>query len=163
AIKDYNYPRPKQHSDSLLHMTVTSPVFRGARRGDDVMAETEAMYRAATRADDDEGSFKNENKLQGNKTTGENITETYMSVSKKAFEKASRKIWATRYARWNADSTMLVVKNNVYRQPNGFLVRELVLSDTGSSRQLLTKSFYRGGHFFHLATITDTIGRKSAF
>jgi uncharacterized protein YbaP (TraB family) len=165
TITGYKYPEPKKHSDSLLHMTVTSPVYPVPKPGDDMAAEAEELFRQAYRDNDnDDDDMKYESKLIGNDTTGEKILVSYTRVSKYAYEKDSSKLWESRYGgQWTSDSTMVVSLKKERREPNGFLVRDLVISDTGCSRQLLVKSFYKNGHFFHLSAITDTIGGKSAF
>jgi hypothetical protein len=165
SITDFNYPGPKKRYDSLLHMTVTTPVFPDPKSDDNMMAEAEELFRQAYRDDDDdEDDAKYQSKLIGNDTTGEKILVTYTRVGKYAFEKDSSKLWESRYGgNWTSDSSMVVSMKKEHRLPNGFLVRDLVITDTGCSRMLLIKSFYKSGHFFHLATITDTIGGKSAF
>jgi uncharacterized protein YbaP (TraB family) len=167
TITDFKYPAPRQHRDTLLRMTVTSPVFPESKPGEDLMAEAEAeaMYRATVGEDDDgEERTRYETRVISNDTTGEKILVSYARVGKYAFEKDSSKLWESRHAgRWNEDSTMTVVKKEVKLREDGFLERDLILSDTGSSRRLMVKTFYKGGHFFHLATIIDTIGKRSAF
>jgi uncharacterized protein YbaP (TraB family) len=163
SIIPFNYAPAKKHRDSVLRMTVTSPVYPAAKPNDDMMAEAEDLFRQAYQ-DDDPDDAKFESRLIGNDTTGEKILVSYTRLSKYAFLKDSSKIWESRYGgNWTADSSLVISVNRERRQPNGFLVRDLVLSDTGCSRVLLVKSFYKNGNFFHISAISDTIGKKSAF
>lgn len=163
SIIPYSYPTAKQHRDTLLHMTVTSPVYPVPRPGDDMAAEAEDLFRQAYQ-DDDPDDTKFESKLIGNDTTGEKILVSYTRLGKYAFEKDSSKIWESRFGgNWTSDSSLVISLKKEHKLANGFQVRDLVLSDTGCSRVLVVKSFYKNGNFFHISAITDTIGKKSAF
>jgi uncharacterized protein YbaP (TraB family) len=160
SVIPYVYKEATPRTDTLLHMTVKSPVFPVAKPEDAMMAEAEDLFRRAYQEDDTEDT-KYESKLIGNDTTGEKILVSYSRVSKYAYLKDSAKLWESRYGGAFSDSTFIYLVKKDYKLPNGFICREMKISDTGSSRILLSKSYYKDGHFFSIATETDSLGKSS--
>lgn len=108
SVIPFSYPAAQKHSDTLLRMTVTSPVYPAPKPGDEMIAEAEDLFRQAY-DDDDDDDAKYESKLIGNDTTGEKILVSYARASKYAYEKDSSLVWETRYGgNWTADSTLVI-------------------------------------------------------
>jgi hypothetical protein len=61
------------------------------------------------------------------------------------------------------DTTWIVRSEKKSTFPNGMKVMEQVVTDTNSSRAILTKTFYKDGLHFQLTTQTDTLSQPSSF
>jgi hypothetical protein len=112
--------------------------------------------------DQDDASYKT--LLLGNDTLGEKIWITYSQLSKKAFNKDSLGFWKGMFGdTWNQDSSLVFKSNTVKRLADGTRQYDFTVTDTGSSRLLVTRLFYKDGHVFSFSSLTDTVTRRSAF
>ena len=127
----------------------------------------EDMY--MTDDDDDDsyyGNFEKDDyktRLVKNDTTGEAVfisfarTSKYEYIDSVGFSKNKYKFLP------GYDTTWIVRSDKRSVLPNGMKVIEKMVSDTNSSRAILTKIFYRDGLSFRLTTQTDTLSQPSTF
>jgi len=166
TIQPFIYPAVKLRTDTTLHYTVQSPVFPDAGKNEDA-AGMEDIYRMAFEEMGGEelmGAGGEKYSVIGNDTTGEKILVTYTALPKYTYWKDSASFWKESVdAIWNEDSTYITRLDKRYNLTNGTKVWEKRYSDTGSSRLLIVKTWYKDGHLFNIATLTDTLSRPSTF
>ncbi|MEO7922301.1 MAG: TraB/GumN family protein [Chitinophagaceae bacterium] len=167
GIKPFIYGNARLQKDSALYFSVTTPVFpeekkikldipRYSSYGDDTDEET---------TEDDilqGGAYRS--KIISNDTTGEKIFVSfyrspgyYYTKDSLALDKDNEESF------FGGDTTLIVRSRKKYILPGNIKVVELFISDTGSSRVLWGKSYYKNGIGFSLATETDTLSQPSAF
>ncbi|MBL7744726.1 MAG: hypothetical protein JNN00_14740, partial [Chitinophagaceae bacterium] len=164
--KPFVYGEVKERKDTSLYFTVKSPVFPDENKnkidiprigyygyGDDDEESEEDILES--------GTFRN--KTISNDTTGEKI---YVS-----FYKSQRYYTATDSSVLNedndgglyGDTTLIVRMKKKFELPNKVKVWERIVSDTGSSRAIWTKTFYKDGIGFSLVTQIDTLTKPGSF
>ncbi|MBL7741325.1 MAG: TraB/GumN family protein [Chitinophagaceae bacterium] len=165
-IKPFVYGEAKERKDTSLYFTVKSPVFPDENK-DKIDIPRYNLYGYG---DDDEeseddilegGTFRN--KTISNDTTGEKV---YVS-----FYKSQRYYTATDSSILNddndgslyGDTTLIVRMKKKFELPNKMKVWERIVSDTGSSRAIWTKTFYKDGIGFSLVTQIDTLTKPGSF
>jgi hypothetical protein len=162
-LKPFIYGPATERRDTSLYYTVKSPVFPEDKKNKvDVPG-----YASYDNDDDDEpednllenGAFRS--KVIANDTTGEKIFVSFYKAQRyytardsSVFDEDSGDL---------ADSTLIVRLKKRYVLPNKMKVRERIISDTGSSRTLWAKVFYKDGIGFALMTQGDTLTKPSAF
>ena len=166
AIKPFIYPETKQRVDTNLHYTVQSPVFPEPDKKDDE-ADMENIYRMAYQ-DGEEGSelasYNGKYKLIGNDTIGEKILVMYSKLPDYAYWKDSALFWKEKFDRmWDDDSTYVIRFSKQGNLASGMKYREIHYTDTGSSRMLMVKSFFKDGNLFSISTLTDTLSKPGPF
>lgn len=166
AVKPFVYPETKQRVDTSLHYTVQSPVFPEPDKKDDA-EDMDNIYRMAYQ-DSEEGSdwadYSGKHKFIGNDTIGEKILVTYSKLPDYAYWKDSALFWKENFDRmWDDDSTYVVRFTKESTLVNGMRSREIHYTDTGSSRMLMVKSFFKDGNVFSLSTLTDTLSKPGPF
>lgn len=160
------YADVKPRTDTSLHYTVQSPVWPDTTKKDEVTGMEDLYRMAYEEADEGDVFAGNDDKytLIGNDTIGEKILVTYSALPKTTYWKDSTTFWKESFDKvWDADSTFITRFKKRYDLPKGIQCREWHLSDTGSSRLLMVKTWYKEGHLFTIATLTDTLSRPSAF
>ncbi len=166
TIQPFIYPAVKPRTDTTLHYTVQSPVFPDPGKKEDI-AGMDDIYRMAIEEMGGEGLLGGGDEkysVIGNDTTGEKILVTYTALPKYAYWKDSASFWKENIeATWNGDSTYITRLDKRYDLPNGTKCLEKHYTDTGSTRLLMVKTWYKDGHLFNIATLTDTVSRPSAF
>ncbi|AXY75481.1 hypothetical protein D3H65_16500 [Paraflavitalea soli] len=166
SIQPFVYPAVKARTDTSLHYTVQSPVFPDPGKKDEA-AGMEDIYRMAFEEMGGEGlwgSGDEKYSVISNDTTGEKILVTYTALPKYAYWKDSATFWKQNVDdTWNEDSSFVTRLDKRYDLPNGIKCREKQYTDTGSSRLLMVKTWYKEGHLFNIATLTDTVSRPSSF
>jgi len=165
-LRPFVYDVAKDRKDTSLYFSVKSPVFPDQKK-DPVSVSRFGLFGGDN--DDDEsdaaqlesGAFRS--KVISNDTTGEKI---YVS-----FYKAQRYFMASDSSLLDddddnalmGDTTLIVRMKKKYELPNKMKVTERIISDTGSSRAIWVKSFYKDGIGFLLMTECDTLTKPSAF
>jgi hypothetical protein len=160
-IRPFVYKLPFEKKDTSLQYSVRTTFYPEDKKiklaipGDDNPAEN-------TDDDDDDdptsGNFKNN--LIKNDTTGETIYLSFYRTSKYYYNEDSSDLDENRITR---EGSWIIRKKRKINDPNGWRVVELQLSDTNSSRLVWTKTFYRNGVGFFLATESDTLTTASSF
>ncbi len=166
-IKPFVYREAKQQKDTSLYYTVTTPVYPESKKikldfprtsysdGDDEGEDSE---------DDqlEDGVFRN--KIISNDSTGEKIYLTFYRAPGYYYSKDSTSLDKENdEAFLGLDSNWIVKYRKKSELANKMKVGELIITDTGSSRALWGKSFYKDGIGFYMITQTDTLTKPSPF
>ncbi len=172
AITPFRYPHGRELKDSSMHFTVTSPPFKNEKDGDDEsLNKMQELIRLSYRGeeDDDANPFSSSTKSRyfGNDTIGEKIYVSFQPFSPYTFLKDSSDMWNAgdemQMGDWLDDTSFIVRRKREYTLADGSRCRELEITDTGSSRLLLSKAYFRNGNLLKIATLTDTLSAKSSF
>lgn len=165
-IKPFIYGETRERRDTSLYFTVKSPVFPEENKdkiglprynyfgygGDDDETEDDIL---------ENGTFRN--KLVANDTTGEKIYVSFYKTQRYFTAADSSMLDEANEEGLFGDTTMIVRMKKKYELPGKMKVWERIVSDTGSSRAIWTKTFYRDGVGFSLATQIDTLTKASSF
>lgn len=168
AIKPFIYPAAKLRTDTAMHFTVMSPVAGDAAKDDDDDDEMAELFRSMADEENDLTGLLGTTKSSfiGNDTIGEKIWVTYTAPSPYSFVKDTAQFWKTAFGETyydDDDSSFVYALDKQYTLPNGTKVRDLQLTDTGSSRLIVSKWLYKNGHLFTLTALTDTVSNRSDF
>jgi uncharacterized protein YbaP (TraB family) len=164
-IKPFIYGEVKKRTDTALHFTVSTAWYPGQGKliidipGQNSFEETdnEAGY-----AWPDRENFKN--KLIANDTTGEKIFINFYKSHRYFYSKDSIELYdRTDKFHFGDDSSWIVRSKTKTTLPDKTKIWEMTVSDTGSSRVIRAKIFYRDGIAFSLMTQTDTLSQSSSF
>jgi len=168
TITPFVYGATKLRVDSAMGFTVQSPVYPEEKKKDKEMEELENslenIYEEEIGYLNEEGSYKS--KLIGNDTTGEKIFVISNKASRFAYQKDTTKLWAGEWGEEEMekdDSNFIYKVKKQYNLPNGIRCRDIELRDTGSSRTILSRTYFKEGHYFIITTLTDTLSPRSAF
>ncbi|HEX7848046.1 MAG TPA: TraB/GumN family protein, partial [Chitinophagaceae bacterium] len=167
-IKPLIYGEVKARIDTSLYFSVKSPVFPEDKKEKlDI-----PRYNMFNSYDDDEEEETEEDMLEGgafrsklisNDTTGEKIFVSFYKSPRYYYSKDSFELKWDEDFDFSGDSSWIVKSKKQYELPNKTRVWESVLTDTGSSRSIITKSFYKDGVGFSLMTQSDTLTKPSSF
>jgi len=165
-IKPFVYGEAKLQKDTSLYFSVTTPVFPEEKKikldiprysyfGNDDGEEEETE-------DDllEGGAYRN--KTISNDTTGEKIYVSFFRSPRYYYTKDSSELDKDNESAF-ADSSWIYRLKRKSELPNKMKVWESVVTDTGSSRTLWTKIYYKDGIGFSLATQSDTLTAPSPF
>ncbi len=167
-IKPFLYGEAKLQKDTSLYYTVNTPVFPEDKK---IKLDIPRYnYYGSGDEDGDEeseddlleaGTFRN--KTISNDTTGEKIYISFYRSPRYYYTKDSSALDKDNEGSFSNDSTWIIKSRKKSELPNKTKVWELVLTDTGSSRALWYKTYYKDGIGFSLITMIDTISKPSAF
>jgi uncharacterized protein YbaP (TraB family) len=165
-IKPYIYGEAKERRDTSLYYSVKTPVFPELKKTKlDI-----PRYNFSGGDDDDEESEDNllesgvfRSKVIANDTTGEKIFVSFYKAQRYFYIADSSRLDDDNVTEILDDTTCIVRLKKKYELPNKWKVWEAVVSDTGSSRALWTKTFYKDGIGFRLVTQCDTLSKPGAF
>ncbi len=165
-IKPFVYNAAKQQKDTTLYFTVTTPVFPEDKKikidmprynyfgGDEGEDESEDNQL-------ENGAYRN--KTITNDTTGEKIfvsfyrSPGYSQIKDSAiFDNENRKLFFS-------DSSWIFRTRKKTGLSNKMRLWEVIVTDSGSSRTLWTKIFYKDGMGFSISTEADTMSQPSSF
>jgi uncharacterized protein YbaP (TraB family) len=166
-IKPFLYGEAKQQKDTSLYYTVTTPVYPEEKK---IRLEIPRYsYFGIDNSEDEEESESDQleagayrSKIVSNDTTGEKIFISFTRASRYHYSKDSADIDIENEHPY-ADSTWIFKMKNKTTLPNKMKVWETIATDSGSSRAIWAKTFYKDGITFCIATQTDTLTKPSAF
>jgi uncharacterized protein YbaP (TraB family) len=166
-IKPFIYNEVRQQRDTSLYFTVNTPVFpedkkiklnmpRGNYYGndDDDDDESEADQLEA-------GTYRN--KIISNDSTGEKIYVAFYRSPRYYYTTDSTAVDKENEVSILGDTSWIIRSRKKTELSSKMKVWETVVTDTGSSRTLWTKSFYKNGIGFLLMTEYDTLTQPSSF
>ena len=163
VIKPFIYDVTKQQKDTSLYFSVNTPVYpdekkirldiprynlMGGSYDDEDGEETEDLIL-------DGGAFRS--KVIANDTTGEKIYITFYRSSRYYYSKDSTLLDKNKFYSFRGDSTWIVKSFKKTELPSKMKVWENIVTDSGSSRTLWMKTFYKDGITFSLTTQSDTL------
>lgn len=159
------YPEVKLRTDTAMKFTVQSPLFPEDKKNADLMESLRSMM-GGYGADEDETAVpKVKFKTIGTDTTGEKIFVAYMQLPKNSTLKDSLEMFESKGMLLDGmgkDQTYLYLKKDSGITASGFKYMYQQVTDTGSSRTIISKAFYKGANVFALMTQTDTLTPRSA-
>ncbi len=151
--------------DSSLYFSVETPVYPGDKKikldmpspysyGGEETEQTEEDLLEA-------GAFRS--KIISNDTTGEKIYVSFYRSPRYFYAKDSSLLENDKLFSGIGDTSWIIRSRKKSELPGNIKVNEVVLSDTGSSRSILGKSFYKDGIGFTLLTEGDTLSAPGSF
>lgn len=165
-IKPFLYKSSKQQTDTALYFTVKTPVFP-----EDKKIKLDIPRYNYLNDDDDEeegedgqlqeGAYRS--KIIMNDTTGEKIYVNFSKTGRYYYSKDSSFLTAQRAVYYMGDSSWIVKLRKKHDGPGGMRIAETIITDTGSSRTIWYKTFYKDGIRFSLTTESDTVTGPSQF
>lgn len=165
-IKPFVYPAVKERRDSTMYYSVKSPVPLEADKEKLGLPNLNSFNSDA----DDDGSENDalqsgifRSRTVTNDTTGEKIFIAFFKSPIYAYMEDSTVLDKENQTSIFGDTSWIVKSKRKYDLPNKMKVWETVVTDTGSSRTLWTKAFYKDGIGFSLVTQSDTLSEPSAF
>lgn len=165
-IKPFVYKNAKILRDTSLYFTVTTPVYPEEKKIKIDMPQNNYS------GDDGEDEESEDNLLEGginryktfsNDTTGEKIFVSFSRSPRYFYSKDSTISDNQSRVTFMGDSTWIVKLKKKTILPDKTKIRELILTDTGSSRTIWSKSWCKEGTEFSLITQLDTVTQPSAF
>ena len=164
-IKPFVYGDPQLHRDTSLYFTVQSPVFPEEKKirlnipkyswmgSDDEENDEEDLLEG--------GIFRN--RTIRNDSTGEKIYVSFFRSSRYAFTKDSAALDRNNRFSYLSDTSFVYKLREKSILPDNTRTWEAIITDTGSSRTLWTRVFYKDGIGFSIATESDTVTAPSQF
>ncbi len=160
AIKPFYYAKPQKRADTSLYYTVTTPVFPEVNKPTlpGTLGSFVEPYEDEEQVLVEKGTYKN--RLIVNDTTGEKIYVAFYKPPKYNSKDSSR----LNSINTDGSKTSWIVANKKnYELPNKMKVWEYALADTGSSRIIWSKYYYKDGIEYLLRTQIDTLSKPSVF
>jgi uncharacterized protein YbaP (TraB family) len=165
-IKPFVYKEPTEKKDTSMYYTVRTTFYPEDKKIKlSIPAGNNSVYNADDDTDDGEdennsgnrGNFKN-NVIE-NDTTGEKIYVSFYKTGRYYYNDDSSGLNENRMIK----NATWIIRNKKKYESVGWRITEFQLSDTNSSRLIWTKSFYKNGMGFFLATEGDTLTAPSSF
>ncbi|HRG25349.1 MAG TPA: TraB/GumN family protein, partial [Chitinophagaceae bacterium] len=163
-IKPLQYKAASVQKDTALYFSVQTPVFPENKKikldigseetADEEDEETEAQLL-------ENGAYRG--KLIENDTTGEKIHVAFYKSSRYHYSMDSSRLTRDRGFFYQDDSTWIIRNYKKTTLPGNRKVWDILVSDTGSSRAIWFKAYYKDGVTFTLTSLTDTLTPPSDF
>ena len=159
------YKQLKERKDTAMYFSVRTPWFPEEKKNRLDLPDEDSYV---SDDDDDDNYFSltkddYKTRLVKNDTTGEAVYISFARTSKYEYVDSTL-LRDNKYLFMpGLDTTWIVRSAKKSTLPNGMKVMEQVVSDTNSSRAILTKTFYKEGLYFQLTTQTDTLSQPSSF
>ena len=164
-IKPRVYPQAREERDTMLYFTVQShlkaeekkikfdiPDYYYYGRDEDEESEDDQL---------ENGAFRS--RVFQSDSTGEKIYVSFYRTGRYDYTKDSSVLNDDSRLLFGSDTTRIIRYKNTQVTPGGMRVWENISSDTGSSRTLRSKMFYKNGIGFVIATQSDTLSEPSVF
>jgi uncharacterized protein YbaP (TraB family) len=165
-IVPFIYPEAAQHVDTAMHFTVRSPLFPDGKKQKDLMETLRNMMDRYGGDDDEDMMPEFGVKLIGNDTIGEKIFVAWAKSPKNTYEKDSTKIFTKSDfnlgAGGNKAQSYLYLSRDSGITAGGMRYQFQQVTDTNSSRTIISKAFYKSGNYFVLMALTDTLTPRSS-
>ena len=164
-ITPFVYREVKERKDTSMYFSVTTSWFPEEKKNKLDIPDEDSYV---SDNDDDENYFSltkddYKTRLIKNDTTGETVYISFARTFKYEYVDSTllrdnKFLFLPGY-----DTTWVVRSEKKSTLANGMIVMEQVVTDTNSSRAILTKTFYKDGLHFQLITQTDTLSQPSSF
>lgn len=162
-ITPFHYPIPMEMRDTAMHFTVRSPLPLESKKQHDLM---EGIHTLMDNYTGDELIPEFGFHTISNDSIGEKVYVVYIKGTRDTYIKDSVHVFG------NYDVNPLgghliegndyIVKKDSGLTAGGARFFNIQATDTGSSRMILSKSFYKNGNFFSILSITDTLTARSS-
>lgn len=165
SITPIVYGEARERRDTSLYFTVKSPVFPEENK--DKIEIPRLNYYGSDNDEESEddiledGIFRN--RTIANDTTGEKIYVSFFKSQRYYSVTDSSVLNEDDVSNLYGDTTLITLRKKKYELPNKMTVWERIVTDTGSSRAIWSKTFYKNGIGFMLSTQLDTLTRVSPF
>jgi len=160
------YKAIKQRKDTAMYFSVATSWFPEEKKNKVDLPDEDAYTPGD---DDDDDNFYSlakddyKTRLIKNDTTGEAVFISFSRTSKYEYVDSTL-LRDNKYLFLPGfDTTWIIRSAKKSTLPNGMKVMEQLVTDTNSSRAILTKTFYRDGLNFQLTTEVDTLSQPSSF
>ncbi len=164
-ITPFVYREMKERKDTSMYFSVTTSWFPEEKKNK-LDIPDEDSYVSDNDGDESYFSFTKDDyrtRLVKNDTTGEAVYISFARTSKYEYVDSSL-LRGNKYMFLPGyDTTWIVRSEKKSILPSGMKVMEQVVTDTNSSRAILTKTYYKDGLHFQLTTQTDTLSQPSSF
>lgn len=164
-IQPFKYGVAKERKDTSLYYRVKSPVFPEA--GKEKLDIPRFSYAGAN--DDDELSERDRlengifrSKVIANDSTGERIFVSFFRMNRYGHIRDSSLLEKENQFAFG-DSSWIIKLKRKYELPGSMKVWETLASDTGSSRAIWTKTFYKNGIGHVIIAQLDTLSKPGSF
>lgn len=165
-IKPFTYKQPFEKRDTALGYHVTTTFYPEAKKIKLTIPGADNSPATADDDDDDDDgnslrdrlNYKND--IVENDSTGEKIYLSCYRMGQYVYNPDSSVLNETRITR---NGSWIIRSKKKYYSADNWRMLEYQLSDTNSSRLIWTKSFYKNGIAFSLATEGDTLTPASSF
>jgi len=164
-ITPFIYPEVKEHVDTAMHFTVRSPLFPDNKKQNSAM---EALRNMMDTYGGGDNSLLPEfgMKTITNDTIGEKIFVAWAKAAANTYVKDSAKIFSSDDfgfgGRGKKDQTYLYIKKDSGFTAAGMRYLFQQVTDTNSSRTIISKAFYKNGNYFIVMALTDTLTPRSS-
>lgn len=159
------YSAAIERKDTTLYYTVSTPVFPENKKIKLDMPDF-SMYGGYDDDEEDDGLFSAldmKSKIVKNDTTGEKIAVTYYKWPRYFYTKDTSLLGFESKPYSGKDSTWIIKLDKSETLANGTKTREIIATDTGSSRTLISKQYYKDGVIHVLNSQSDTLSALSEF
>jgi len=165
-LTPFVYKEIKERKDTAMYFSVATSWFPEEKKNK-IGVPDEDSYESADDDDDDnyfsltKDDYKT--RLVKNDTTGEAVFISFLRTSKYEYVDSTL-LRDNKYLFLPGfDTTWIIRSTKKSTLPNGMKVMEQLVTDTNSSRAILSKTFYRNGLRFQLTAETDTLSQPSSF
>jgi uncharacterized protein YbaP (TraB family) len=163
----FKYGISQVQTDTTLRFSVSTPVYPSGKKIKLDMPGYADMGFDGDVDDSEEIDYLNgavfKAKLVESDSTGEKIYVSMFKWSSYFYTKDSSLLDDEKKISLDGDTSWIIRYRKSEMWPDGTRVRETIISDTGSSRTLWGKTFYKNGVFYLLNTAYDTITTPSEF
>ncbi|MFN8252729.1 MAG: TraB/GumN family protein [Ferruginibacter sp.] len=160
------YPTAKLRTDTAMKFTVKSPVFPDDKKNNDIMESIRNMMGSYYTDEEEEADLpKIKFKTIGTDTTGEKIFVAYMQIPRNSTAKDSLEMFDSKgilLERMGKEQSYIYLKKDSGVTASGYRYMYQQVTDTGSSRTIISKAFNKGAYVFALVTETDTLTPRSS-
>lgn len=163
-IKSYTYGKIKEQKDTSLYFSVKTPVFPEEDKEKLNIPQFNPYSDGDDESEEDQlanGIYRG--KVIANDTTGEKIFVSFFKSPQYTYVEDSSILEKQNQFSVFGDTTWITRYKNKYELPGKMKVWEMIVTDTGSSRTLWSKTFYKDGIGFNLLTQSDTLTQPSTF
>jgi uncharacterized protein YbaP (TraB family) len=159
AFIPFVYKELRQQTDTSLHFTVSTPYYPAKKNSIEMPTGFENLYTTITGDGEAERAIYRD-KLIANDSTGEKIYISYYKAPRYENLKDSLDI---KDEETGDDKSWIVRKRNIFTLHDDTKIWESVLSDSGSSRAIWKKTFYKGNAVTTIKTEIDTLTSPGIF
>lgn len=160
SLEPWQYQSSATRIDTSLYFTVNSPVYPELDSGITQMPIIQLQVKEQAKKFDPKDELTR-SRIIRHDSTGEQIYVEFAKLS--PYESVEDEEKLHQIPGMSYDTSWIVRNAKSYSAPGGFQVREWELSDTGSSRMIWHKRWYKEGLAYNISAQLDTLSRKSQF